>query len=127
MVLITVRCCARDTYGPDFTFYLDYFLFLSSLRTFIALEVLIGSTFVSSSHLAQLVERDANNSKFLCSRLIRTKFHFLFDYFLFLSGLRTFIALKVLIWSTFISSSQLAQLVERGANKGKVMCSMLKE
>ena len=41
-----------------------------------------------------------------------------------LSGLRT---LKVLIWSTFVSSSQLAQLVERGANKGKVMCSMLKE
>ena len=26
--------CVRDSYGPDFTFYLDYFFFLSRLRTF---------------------------------------------------------------------------------------------
>ena len=64
--------------GPNFTFYLDYFLFLSSLRKFITLKFLIWNTFVSSSQLAQLVERGANNSKVLCSRLIRTKVHFLF-------------------------------------------------
>ena len=29
MVLITVRSCVGDSYGPDFTFYLDYFLFLT--------------------------------------------------------------------------------------------------
>ena len=52
---------------------------------------------------------------------------FYLDYFLFLSSLRTFIAYKLLIWSTFVSSGQLAQLVERGATKGKVRCSMLKE
>ena len=26
--------CVRDSNGPDFTFYLDYFLFLTSLHTF---------------------------------------------------------------------------------------------
>ena len=26
--------CSRLIYGPDFTFYLDYFYFLSNLRTF---------------------------------------------------------------------------------------------
>ena len=89
--------------------------------------MLICATFVSNAPLAHLVERDANNGKVVCSRLIRTKFHFYWDYILFLSSLRTFIALKVLIWSTFVSSSSIAQLVERGAKKGKVMCSMLKE
>ena len=33
----------------------------------------------------------------------------------------------MLIWRTFVSSAPLAQSLERGANKGKVMCSMLKE
>ena len=46
-------------------FYLDYFLFLSSWRTFIALKFLIWRPFVSSSPLARLVERGANNSKVL--------------------------------------------------------------
>ena len=40
--------------------------------------MLICSTFVSNGPLAQLVERGANNLKVLCSRLIRTRFHFLF-------------------------------------------------
>ena len=55
------------------------------------------------------------------------KFTFYLDYFLFLSSLRKIITLKILVWSRFVSSSQLAQLVERGANNSKVMCSMLKE
>ena len=77
-MLIKVRCCIRDSYEPDLTFYLDYFFFLSSLRTFIILKILIWSTLVSSVTLAQLVERAANNGKALCSRLTRTKFRFLF-------------------------------------------------
>ena len=36
VVLITVRSCVRDSYGPDFAFCLDYFVFLSSMRIFIA-------------------------------------------------------------------------------------------
>ena len=40
--------------------------------------MLTCSTFVSNGPLAQLVERGANNGKVLCSRLIWTRFHFLF-------------------------------------------------
>ena len=69
MVLITVSSCFRGSYGPDFTFHLEYFLFLSSLRTFIALKMLFWSTFVSNGPLAQSVERGANNGKVLCSRV----------------------------------------------------------
>ena len=78
MELITLRSCFPGSYGPDFAFYLDYFLFLSSLRTFIALKMLFRSTFGSNGPLAQWVERGANNGKVVCSRLIRTRFHFLF-------------------------------------------------
>ena len=77
-MLITLRSCFRGSYGPDFTFYLDYFPFLSSLRTFIALKMLFWSTFVSNAPLAQSVDRGANNGKVACSRLIQTRFHFLF-------------------------------------------------
>ena len=78
MAPITARSCVRATYGPDFNFYLDYFLFLSSLQTFIALKMVIWSTFVSGGPLAQSVERDAKKGKVLCSRLVRTNFRFLF-------------------------------------------------
>ena len=40
--------------------------------------MLICCTFVSNALLAQSVKFGANNIKVLCSRLIRTKFHFLF-------------------------------------------------
>ena len=40
--------------------------------------MLICSTFVANAPLAQLVERGANNGKVVCSRFIRTRFHFLF-------------------------------------------------
>ena len=40
-------------------------------------------------------------------------------------NLRTFIALKILFWSTFVSNGLLAQSVERGATNDKVMCSRL--
>ena len=36
VVLIMVKSCVRESYGPDLPFYLDYFLFLNSLHTFIA-------------------------------------------------------------------------------------------
>ena len=87
--------------------------------------MLICSTFVSNGPLAQLVERGANNLKVLCSRLIRTRFHFLFGLLLFLSRLGTFIVLNMLICSTFASNGQIAQLLERGANNGKVLCSRI--
>ena len=90
MVLITVRSCFRGSYGPDFTSHLEYFLFLSSLRTFIALETLFWSTFVSNGPLPQSVERRANNGKVLCSRPNRSDFTFYLDYFLFLSSFHTF-------------------------------------
>ena len=73
-----VRPCVRDSYGPDFTFYLDRFLFLSGLHTLIAQKLLIWNTFVSSGLLAQSVERGPDNGKVRCSRLKRTGFHFLF-------------------------------------------------
>ena len=41
-------------------------------------KILICSMFVSNDPLAQSVERGANNGKVLCSRLIRTRFRFLF-------------------------------------------------
>ena len=36
------------------------------------------SSFVSNAPLAQLVERDTDNCKVVCSRLTRARFHFLF-------------------------------------------------
>ena len=63
-MLITVRSCVRDSYGLDFTFYLDYFIFLSSLRTFIALKMLICCTFASNAPLAQSVERGTKGRVF---------------------------------------------------------------
>ena len=39
MVLATARYCVRDSDELDFTFYLDYFLFLSSLLALIALKI----------------------------------------------------------------------------------------
>ena len=80
VVLITVRLCVRDSYGPDFTLYLDLFLFLRSLRTFIALKMLFWGTFVSNGPLAQSVERGANNAKVVFSRLIRIRFYFIFGF-----------------------------------------------
>ena len=77
-MLVKVRASVRDSYEPDLTFYLDYFLFLSDLHKFITLKTLFSSTFVSIGPLAQSVERGANNGKVLCSRLIRTRFDFLF-------------------------------------------------
>ena len=68
-MLITVRFCVRNSYGLDFIFYLDYFLFLSSLRTFITLRTLIWSIFVSSGQLARSVERGATKGKVMCSML----------------------------------------------------------
>ena len=87
--------------------------------------MIICSTFVSNGPLAQSVERGTNNGKVLCSRLILTRFHFLFGYFLFLSDLRTFFALKMLCCNKFVSNGPLTQSVERGANEGRVMCSRL--
>ena len=77
-MLITLRSCFRGAYGPDFTLYLDYFLLLSSLRMLIALKRLFWSTFLSNGPLVKSVARGANNGKVLCSRLKRTRFHFLF-------------------------------------------------
>ena len=82
--------------------------------------MLICCTIVSNAPLAQSVECGANNSMVLCSRLT-----FCLECFLFLSSLLTFIALKMLISSTFVSSSPLVQLVERGVNNGKVESSRL--
>ena len=78
MVLITLRSSFRGAYGPDFTLYLDYFLLLSSLRTFIALKRLFLCTFLSNGPLAQSVDRGANNVKVVFSKLIRTRFYILF-------------------------------------------------
>ena len=72
-MLTTVRSYVRDSCGSNFTFYLDYFLFLSSLRTFIALKILIWNAFVSSNQLAQSIERGANKGKVLCSILKEQK------------------------------------------------------
>ena len=69
MLLIAVRSCVRDSRVPDFSFHLDYLLFLSSLPTFIAYKLLILSTFVSSGLLAQSVERGATKGKVMCSML----------------------------------------------------------
>ena len=64
-----VKSCVRDSYRPDFTFYLDSFDFLTSFRTFIASKLLIWTAFVSSGLLAQPVERCAHKSKVMCSML----------------------------------------------------------
>ena len=52
--------------------------------------MLICSMLVSDGPLAQSVERGDNNGKVVCSRLIRTSFHFLFGLLSLLNGLRTF-------------------------------------
>ena len=117
MVLLVVKSCVRDSHGPDFAFYLDNFLFLTSLRTFTKYKMLIWSTFVSSGPLAQLVERGANNGKVLCSKVIRNIFPFLSEFGL-LSLFKQFSyihCLKMLICSMFVSNGPLAQLQERGA------------
>ena len=85
--------------------------------------MLFWNAFVSNVQLAQSVERGANNGKVLCSRLIRSSFHFLFGLLSLFSSLRIFIALKMLFWNTFVSNGPLAQAAERGANNGKVLCS----
>ena len=87
--------------------------------------MLICSTFVSSGPIAHAVESGTNNCKVVGSRLIRTRSYFYLDYLLVLSSLRTFIELKMLFWSTVVSSGPLAQSVERSANKRKVPCSRL--
>ena len=127
MVLLVEKSCVRDSHGPDFAFYLDYFLFLTSLRTFTKYKMLIWSTLVSSGPLAQLVERGANNGKALYSKVIRNIFPFLSEFGL-LSLLKQFSyihCLKMLICSMFVSNGPLAQSEERGANNGKVLCSRL--
>ena len=54
-------------------------LFIFKLFAYIyCIKMLICSTFVSNDSLAQSVERGANNSKVVCSGIIRTRFHFLF-------------------------------------------------
>ena len=68
-MLIPIRSCVRHLHRPDFSFYVDYFLFLISLRKLI---VKIGK----NGPLAQSGERDANNA-IMCSRLIWTIFLFL--------------------------------------------------
>ena len=41
-------------------------------------KTIIYSSFVSNGPLAQSLERDASNDKVMVSRLIGTRFHFLF-------------------------------------------------
>ena len=76
----SVECGANNSMVlcSRLTFCLECFLFLSSLLTFIAFKILTSSRFVSGSPLAQLVERGVNNGKVESSRLIPSKFHFLF-------------------------------------------------
>ena len=102
MVLVKVRLCVRDSCEPNLNFYLDYFLFLSDLHTFITLK----TPFVSNGPIAQSVEHGANNGKVLCSRLIRTRFNFLsgllspFNYFAYIQCLKILICCMFAIkWS----------------------------
>ena len=69
------------------------------------------------------MERGVN--KVVCSRLIQTRFYFVFG-LLFIFKLFAYIyCIKMLISSTFVSNDSLAQSVKRGANNGKVMFSGL--
>ena len=77
MEIITLRSCVRDSYKPDFTFYMDYFLFLSSLCTFIAFKNVNLEYVCINSQLAQSEQPGANNAYFMSSTLKRTRFHFL--------------------------------------------------
>ena len=52
-----------------------YFRQLACLYFFINIVI---NLFESNGPLAQSLERGANNGKVVCSRLIRTRFHFLF-------------------------------------------------
>ena len=65
------------------------------------------STFVSIGPLAQSVERGTNNGKVVCSRLIPSRFHFLFGLLSISKYLRKFTAYRMLICCTFISSDKL--------------------
>ena len=66
VVLITLRLCVGDSYGSDFTFCVDYFLFLSSSRTFIAHNDKMEYVCINGP-LAQSAERGANKGKVMCS------------------------------------------------------------
>ena len=88
--------------------------------------MLICCTLVSNAPLDQSVDRGANNNKVICSRLIRTNFHFLFGMLPLFNQFAYIHCIKILIWGTFVSSSPFAQLVERGVNNAKVECSRLK-
>ena len=78
VVLITLRSCVRNSYRPDF-----YFLFgLVSLFKYFAyiycIKMIICSTLGSNSPLAKLESVNANNGKVVRSRIMRTRFYFLF-------------------------------------------------
>ena len=84
--------------------------------------------FVSNGPIAQLVERAANNGKVLCSRLTRTRFRFLLALLFLFSQIAYIHCIKIvnLFYKAFVSNGPVAQLVECGANNGKVLCSRLK-
>ena len=83
--LVNQNCHLLTTsYGLDFIFYVDYFLFayINCLK-YVNLEY--GC---NNSPLAQSVERGANHAKVTCSSIIRPDFTFYVDYYLFFSSLR---------------------------------------
>ena len=67
-----------ETHADPISLFIWITLFFSSLGTFITLKTLICSTFVTNGALVQSVERGTDNGKVLCSRLMQTRFHFLF-------------------------------------------------
>ena len=72
MVLITLRSCVTRSH-----FLCGLISVLNEFAYIHCLKVIILEYFYINGPLAQLVERAANNTKVMCSKLIRTRFHFL--------------------------------------------------
>ena len=75
--------------------------------------------------VAQSVEHEAHNTKVMCSKLIRTRFHFLFGLFSVFNELAYIHCLKIINLEYVCINGLVAQSVERGANNYMVVCSRL--
>ena len=128
----SVECRANNTKVVCSTLIRTRFQFLCELiSVFIEFAYIHCSKNITLEYvyingpLAQSVERGAHNTKVMCSKLIRTIFHFLCELSSVFNESSYIHCLNIINLEYVCINPLVAQSVERGTNNGMVLCSRL--
>ena len=128
----SVECRANNTKVVCSTLIRTRFQFLCELiSVFIEFAYIHCSKNITLEYvyinglLTQSVERGAHNTKVMCSKLIRTIIHFLGELISVSNEFSYIHFLNIINLEYVYVNALVAQSVERGTNKGMVLCSRL--